>query len=62
MRQIKITLEGDQEMIDAFLEWMSNSGEQEYWNYYEIQGDPLQKVRFDYSTDNEIVGELTEDD
>lgn len=29
--KVKITLEGHPEAIEGFMDWLSNSGEQDYW-------------------------------
>jgi len=47
-----------QEHLNAFTGWMSNSGEQEFWEqegYEEGDDKKLYQVSFDYSPYNKII-------
>lgn len=42
---IEFTTEED---IDRFMSWLDNQGEQDYWEWLEIQGQQTNKIEYDY--------------
>jgi hypothetical protein len=57
----KLTIEFDsQEALEGFATWLCESGEQEYWSYYEDYGNPEENppiVSFNYHPEDESFPE-----
>lgn len=52
IKEVKISVEGPPAVVDHFLTWLCESGEQQYWNWMEVREEEekgnITIVDFDY--------------